>query len=254
MFVDNSTAPQVVPSSDPFAYCHMGENMGIAYAHNYGIAHLMSRGCRYVLLLDQDSKIDADIVMSLYRQLIEGQARASKLVVIAPRVLCEFSGKILVPRKRQPLNDYPDINIVQQVIASGMFLDTTALSVIGVKEEALFIDGVDHEWCWRAGSMGYLIGQSTTITMRHRQGDARHRILGLSFKQGSPVRLYYQARNCLLLARRGYVPLIWKIRTVSALPIRFLVNSLFFPQPLARARYFLRGIWHGVVNKTGKYQ
>lgn len=140
---------------------------------------------------------------------------------------------------------------VKQIIASGMLISQQAFEKVGEKESALFIDGVDHEWCWRAKRLGLKVYQSQLVSMPHRQGDDRMKVLGITFKQGAPVRLYYQLRNVLILSRRRYVPIYWKCRHLFAIPLRYIVNRFVFENGQERGQFMRKGLRDGIKKTYG---
>lgn len=250
--VDNSPEETYLPDASPFSYLFCGSNLGIAEAQNLGIQDCLNAGCDDVLILDQDSKISLSIVRRLREHLYSLNAAGIPVAAVGPMLICEFSNKQVKPKLQKALSINDNLSEVRQIIASGMLIPAAAFLDIGPKESELFIDGVDHEWCWRARRKGYKVYQALDVGMPHRQGDARHKILGLEFKQGSPVRLYYQVRNVLVLSRRSYVPVYWKCRHLLALPLRWLVNRWHFPDGQTRGRYFAKGLLDGLRGRTGK--
>lgn len=251
VLVDNSPEPLSLSVSESIDYLHYPSNIGIAAAQNAGINWLLSRECSHVALFDQDS----DITAELLNDLSEGFRRATdmlgKVAAVGPQIVCDFENKPVNPRIQRTRDIDAEFSSVKQIIASGMLLSADSFEHIGGKEEGLFIDGVDHEWCWRARHRGYEIVKLRNVKMQHRQGDGRHRILGVTFKRGAPIRLYYQARNILLLSRRRYVPFYWKLRNIPALPLRWLVNRWIFENGQHRGRFFLKGLSDGIKGKTG---
>ncbi len=250
--VDNSPQASQFPVDENISYLHLADNVGIAEAQNKGITLVGSVGCERVLILDQDSNITASIVKRLADHLEHATASGRQVAAVGPMLICEFSNQQVRPRLQKALSVHNNLAEVKQIIASGMLIPLSAFQVIGPKESALFIDGVDHEWCWRARQKGYAVMQALDVGMLHKQGDARRKILGLTFKQGSPVRLYYQVRNILLLSRRSYVPGYWKCRHLLALPVRWAVNRWRFPEGKVRGRYFIKGLVDGLKGRTGR--
>lgn len=252
--VDNSPEPTSLefPSAN-FHYHHFPRNIGIAAAQNVGLLDLKSAGCEYGLLLDQDSAIDDDFTFRLSSLLVASKIEKRPLVAIGPRIICSFSEKSVKPRVQREIAVYDELVCVTQIISSGMMIDLAKLDCIGFKEEGLFIDGVDHEWCWRAKTQNLLVAIAENIEMVHRLGDSRSKFAGITYKVGSPIRLYYQFRNILLLARRGYVPRYWKTRNILVLPIRFFANALLQKNRLTRIRYMLCGIWDGIFKRQGAF-
>jgi rhamnosyltransferase len=204
-------------------------------------------------LLDQDSHIDDDFVFRMSSLLVASKIKNQPLIAIGPRIICSFSDKSVKPRVQRQILVYDDLVCVTQIISSGMMIDLPKLELIGFKDETLFIDGVDHEWCWRARTRDYMVAIADKVEMVHRLGDARSKFAGVTYKVGSPIRLYYQFRNILLLSRRSYVPNYWKIRNLLVLPIRFLANSLLQTQKRKRLNYMMCGLWDGLTNKKGSF-
>lgn len=252
--VDNSPDPTVLNvNKEKLHYHHFPNNIGIAAAHNIGLRDLRAAGCEYGLLLDQDSRIDGDFAFRMSSLLVASKINKRPLIAIGPRIICSFSEKSVKPRVQREIAVYDDLVCVTQIISSGMMIDLSKIDLIGFKDERLFIDGVDHEWCWRAKTQDYMVAIAENIEMVHRLGDARSKFAGITYKVGSPIRLYYQFRNILLLARRGYVPNYWKARNLLVLPIRFFANTLLQKQKRKRLYYMLCGLWDGLTNKQGSF-
>lgn len=231
-----------------------GSNLGIAEAQNLGIEKARQLGAKRVLLLDQDSEVGENFVRYLVCSAERLEQQGVALACIGPRPYCLHENRLHKPRVQKELNQLGEVTLVRQIIASGMLISMASLEQVGLKESRLFIDGVDHEWCWRAAKKGYVVGVCEHVIMPHRLGSHRGSILALKYKVDSPVRLYYQFRNILLLSRRGYVPTYWKLRNLLALPVRFALMSLFEKPRFKRCHYMLKGLWHGLSGKAGKLE
>lgn len=252
--IDNSPEPTVLNiPKDELHYHHFPANIGIASAHNVGLEYLRASCCKYALLLDQDSQIDDDFVFRMSSLLVASTLEERPLAAIGPRIICSFSEKSVKPRVQREVARYEDLVCVTQIISSGMMIDLSKIDLIGLKDETLFIDGVDHEWCWRAKTHDYMVAIAEKVEMVHRLGDARSKFAGVTYKVGSPIRLYYQFRNILLLARRAYVPNYWKARNLCVLPIRFFANALLQTHKRKRIKYMFLGLLDGLKNKNGSF-
>ncbi|AGP77196.1 MULTISPECIES: glycosyltransferase family 2 protein [Alteromonas] len=250
VLVDNSFERTQYSASRNVTYIHCSSNVGIAQAQNIGLKRLFDNDVEHAFLLDQDSLFSPDIAHELLRQFLQLEKEHS-IAAIGPSIYCQFSecvDKGVLQKGKQVSNTLKE---VKQIIASGMLISRYAFNKVGGKESTLFIDGVDHEWCWRARAKGMVIYQSLSACMPHRQGDDRVKVCGVTFKQGAPVRLYYQFRNVLILARRRYVPLYWKVRHVCAIPLRYIVNRYCFTQGKERGRFMREGIKDGFLHRTG---
>ncbi|MGQ8364622.1 glycosyltransferase family 2 protein [Glaciecola sp. 1036] len=232
------------------SYLHYADNIGVACAHNRGLSKLLQDGFTFAVLLDQDSTIPEDFVFRISSLLIASEKQKIPLVAIGPRVVCSFTNKQLRPKLQREVYSLDELLVVTQIISSGMMIRLDKLEIIGMKDESLFIDGVDHEWCWRAKQHGYNVGIAERVLMQHKLGDARKKFVGITYKVGSPVRLYYQFRNILLLCRRDYVPLYWKLRNLGFMPLRFFINVFFEDQKIKRFKFMVKGVFDGVLNNS----
>lgn len=252
--IDNSPkSTNIQAPSDNIHYHHFSKNIGVAAAHNVALRDLMIADCQFAVLLDQDSQITDDFAFRLSSLLIASKQQDRPIVAIGPRIICSFTEKSVKPRVQREVARYEDLVCVTQIISSGMMIDLEKIKKIGLKDESLFIDGVDHEWCWRAKGQNQLVAIAEKVEMLHTLGDARSKFAGITYKVGSPVRLYYQFRNILLLLRRGYVPNYWKTRNVCVLPIRFFANAFLQNGRRARMKFMLCGLLDGLRGRTGSY-
>ena len=238
--------------SENVHYHHFASNKGIAAAQNVGLGDLMLDNCEYALLLDQDSVVPPDLVTNLIRKM--EQHADEKLIAVGPRIICSFTETELHPKVQKECRSENGLAFVSQIISSGMMISLRSLAAVGLKEEGLFIDGVDHEWCWRARAKSYQIAIADEVKMRHTMGEHRSRFLGVSYKVGTPIRLYYQFRNIFVLSRRRYVPRYWKVRNIGILPLRIIVNLLVEDSKVLRAKYMWQGICDGLKNRQGAYK
>ena len=251
--VDNSPHPnKVIRKSSKLSYSHFPENVGIATAQNRGLECLKHNGCRFGLIFDQDSHIQYDFVARMKAHFLSFR-KNHNAAAIGPQIVCTYTNKARKPRIQKSLKVIDDnICIVPQIISSGMFLDLQQLQFIGLKKEGLFIDAVDHEWCWRAKDNGFHVAIARNVEMLHRQGDKKRSFMGVDYRVSSPVRLYYQFRNILLLRKYKYVPSYWKYRNICTMPIKFLAMTIVERNRFQRAKYMILGIIHGLFGRQGK--
>lgn len=130
----------------------MPGNIGIAAAQNYGINYAVEHNYNYLFYLDQDSIVPEDIISKLlfqYRFLL-----SNSIIVgaVGPRAFnrCEnkeYKGSV---KKGKKINN--EITEVSELISSASLIAVSNFEKTGLMDEELFIDGVDHEWCWRASS------------------------------------------------------------------------------------------------------
>ncbi|MCR9389654.1 glycosyltransferase family 2 protein [Vibrio alginolyticus] len=256
--VDNSSDPDFNFSklNEKVHYIPLNDNFGIAHAQNIGIQEsLVNKASKAVVLFDQDSILEESLLNSLFSDYLQlEQLFGDKLAAVGPKIIDSFSGKADLSVKDICANQAIEGKYIKkrEIIASGKVINKSALADIGLMETGLFIDGVDHEWCWRANNMGYLIYMSNNSVMTHTVGDARINLKLVNLRVASPIRMYYQFRNFIVLLPRGYVPLYWKVRNIIGYFGKFFVFGFLSKDRQLRRKFMLKGLKDGLMRKMGK--
>lgn len=232
------------------------ENEGLGAAFNRAARWAGEHGYRYLLLLDQDSDVAADMV----GRLLEAHVRLSQdgaVAAVGPCFVDARTGQVApfirigFPLNRKLVCAVDAVVECDFLISSGSLIPLSVLAAVGGMDESLFIDNVDIEWCFRASRLGYRLHGVGSARMTHRIGD---RVQALPLGLGevivhSPPRLYYMMRNRVLLYRRRETPRIWIAQDVPRLLLKFLRLSLFIGPRARNARAMLVGArdgWRGV--------
>lgn len=231
-------------------YVSMNGNVGIAAAQNKGLEYLLSLKYNYVLFMDQDSISPNDLVGSLLENLLFLQGEKYNVGGIGPRPINRQNNQDYKALIRKGAIITPDITEVSEIISSGSLIPLENFPKVGFMEDKLFIDGVDHEWCWRANSlykMRFFISENSKLSHQLGEGDKFFVVRKVAIS--TPFRIYYQFRNYLLLIRRGYVPIYWKL--VNG--IKYSIKMVYYPIFVSpRKKYFvqiLRGVRDGILNR-----
>lgn len=247
------------------AVLELGDNLGIATAHNRGIEWAREQGFRHVLLLDQDSVPAPHMVKRLLAALHTLQARGEPVAAVGPR--CR-DPRLPTPLpfirwgflRNQHLQGGPETGTepvsTDFLISSGTLIPLTVLARVGGMEEALFLYYVDCEWCLRAAALGYRLYGAHDAEMRHRLGDRAHPFWFLGGRrviERSPLALYYLVRNRLLLYRRPYALWLWIGADLLALLFTLMAFTLFLAPRVRNAAMMGRGLWHGFLGRGGRH-
>jgi rhamnosyltransferase len=232
----------------------LSENRGLAAALNAGIARARTRQrISHVLLMDQDSVPEPGMVAAL-KAALERRSRDMRVAAAGPCFHDPREGKDApFVRVRFPVNrqlrctgDCSEI-ACDFLITSGSLIPLAVLDEVGGMDDALFIDNVDLEWCFRAAAKGFALLGVCGARMLHHHGTARHRIPGMprGIVVHSPRRLFYMMRNRVLLYRRAYAPRRWIAQDLPRLVVKFLLFSLLVPPRRVNARCMLAGLRAG---------
>ncbi len=248
-----------------------GENLGIAKALNLGVEKAAALGFAWVVLFDQDSCPNPDMVASL-SAVRDSFPDPAHLAVIGSGYddERESSGRRRAGRPRAGRRgaesddaERDDAEFggqswqdMESVITSGSLLSLAAFAAIGPFREEFFIDHVDTEYCLRARLKHYRVIQTRQPLMSHAIGaPTTHRILWMEKRttNHAPDRRYYFTRNdTVLLRERGNHPAgLWILKALMR-SVRTCKRILLYEQmKAAKVDAVMRGWWDGVRGRLG---
>jgi rhamnosyltransferase len=233
-------------------------NVGLAGALNQGIERAMAAGFELVVLFDQDSKPNPDMVIALQEDLENLMGRGAKIAAIGPSIVDVRNATSLpfvrfgFPLNRKiPPADWPVS--CDFLITSGTLIPVGVLRNIGLMREGLFIDNIDMEWCARAKHCGFTLYGSARAKMLHELGDdlLTLPVVGRTVAVHSATRLYYFMRNRVLLYRLKHVSRTWVAQDLLRIPVKLAIFSLLVPGRLHNLKYMLKGLAHGIAGVEG---
>ena len=221
-----------------------GVNQGIARRLNEVAKMATEAGYKWLLTMDQDSYFEKEHLLC-YLEYCNDFAEQKQVAM--------FGVETAQPPELIT-NLYASVD---RLITSGSLLNLDAFSKVGPFDEKLFIDEVDHEYCYRAICKGFKIIQFTHIFLEHQLGQNKqvNRLKGgvktASFH--SPLRLYYMVRN-FLYVRNLYKNTFQgdlKIRGIGLLH-RLKNNLLYGPRKLRTLKMIMLAALDFQRGKMGK--
>jgi rhamnosyltransferase len=239
-------------AANPLITLHRNrDNLGVASALNIGIQHAMARGYTWVLLLDQDSCANEDMVRELLAAR-NAYPNHEKLAVIG-------SGFRDVNKEASAEAQYPAPTLweeVNNVITSGSLIPLSAHAVVGPFREEFFIDYVDMEYCSRARAKGLRIIKTRKLLMSHAIGAyTQHRWLWQKkwTTNHSPDRRYYISRNDTVMLREyGNYPLgLWRLKSFRRCLKLCKRIALYEDSKVAKIIAVAQGWWAGIHGNMG---
>lgn len=244
---DNSPSPIdtsiLANFENKIAYRKMDGNIGIAAAQNFGIKYAIDNNFDYLYFLDQDSISPHNIINSLQIEYEFLKSAQINIGAIGPRPFNrsenkEYKGSV---KRGTKIND--KITEVTELISSASFIEVNTFKKVGLMDETLFIDGVDHEWCWRANHIdNYRFFIAENIKLSHQLGEGDRYFLWKKVAIPTPFRTYYQFRNYFILLNRKYVPIYWKF----ANGLKYFIKLFYFPLCISPRREYLKNILKGL--------
>jgi rhamnosyltransferase len=262
LVIDNGSTDdrlQVVKKLGSIELIALGQNRGVGAAHNIGIARARALQATHVLLMDQDSLPEPDMLSAMLRAEADLNRRGDKVGALGPVFHDPRLGKSWPFYRLSRLGmtglecNGEDAVPCDFLISSGTLIPMSVLDTVGSMNEGYFLEHIDTEWSLRARFHGYQLFGVCKARMKHMLGDdtARVPFTGRYVQIYKPYRHYYLFRNSILLWRERYAALPWKLNELRRLLARVVYFSLFVPPRLQRARFMALGIWHGLRRRAG---
>jgi len=269
MIVDNASGKHICDRlRELISTCQRGKvlcnpcNLGLAIAINQGVqdTHRIWPEVRFAILLDQDSEPRPGSVERLLQGFTSLENLHYPVACVGPALLDtathSYHGFHQHDRWR-----WKRISPIQKSTApvpcaslngSGTLVSIQRFLELGGLEEGLFIDHVDTEWSFRVRAAGYALYGIPNAVFEHRMGNDSRRIWLFGWRtwpMRSPQRHYYLFRNAIILMRRSYVPIVWKIWAVFKLLLAAGIHGLTDPQRGRQLGCMFRGVRDGMATK-----
>jgi rhamnosyltransferase len=230
----------------------LDNNLGLGGGLNIGVNFSKELNFPFVLLLDQDSLPDSEMVNNLHLAY-ERLNTVKNVAAVGPTFKDPLTGflsrfKAVTGQRQLGFTE------VDFLITSGSYVSIAAFDRVGKFDEGLFIDYVDAEWCFRAKKFGMKVFGIDDAIMTHSLGESRIRIWLFRWRTISlhrSFRYYYIFRNWIHLTRKSYVPLRWKIINFYKLIGLILVIGLLGGNKFSNLKMALKGVASGFLKVKG---
>lgn len=248
--IDNSTIiDRFYHENKNIKYFKNDENVGLGRALNKGIKEFQNYDIDWIMLLDQDSILDKNMVNELLNSY--KSSSDENIVQIVPNVYDNNTNKylpsliykgFLLKKIFYPHKDtYIDFQIT-----SGSLIKKDLFSQIGYMDEYFFIDYIDYDYCFRIRNNGYKILLSKNAILNHSLGEKNTKF-GIPYVQHSNIRIFYQVRNRLILIKRyGKSFPSFAITQFRNLILKFLKIIFLEDDKKIKIKNFIYGLFMGI--------
>jgi len=183
-------------------------NLGFAEGNNRGIAESLKSDASFVLLLNNDTTVDPNMLAAL----VEAARQFPRAGVFGPKIYYHadpsrlwYAGGYWDPRTLS-FNEYgtgevdrgqfDSIQETEWVIGCAMFVRAEVFSSVGLLEPSYFLNNEEIDFCSRARRAGFSCVYVPEARLWHK--------ISVSFGgEDSPLKEYFNARNRLLWASRN---------------------------------------------------
>lgn len=244
--VDNTPERDLKLRSHRMTYIPLKSNFGIAKALNIGFLQAKEEKAKWVLTLDQDSDLPANMINEYIRFIQEGH---NTIGVISPLI------NMYMGENKKPSDSFCEVDTA---LTSGSMINMEAYDAVGGFKEELFIDEVDFELCWNIKKHGYSIYQLNRVLMQHQLGFTQEiRLFGRHLfyvTHHNYIRHYYMARNSRYV-KKLYGDIMPKSPWWKKGDIITLLKIILFEKDVVRKlRARQLGIHDFKNNKFGKFE
>ena len=249
--------------NDKITFKHNESNLGLPLNYNYAIDLAKMKNMKFLLLLDQDSKLSENVV----KELLSSYYKLSKTFKVGAvsalnQEQIEFSSDTALWGfyERRGMYKKDEIREVAFTINSGFLAPISVYHDVGQYNEKYFLDCVDQEMSLRMRKHGYKIFIIENAVVYHSEGElftGRFLFSSIQMKRQVPIRYYYISRGTFQLLYDYFLVfpslsfvLLWSmigrnIKIVSYPSKR--LRSWFYT--LLGIIHFLKGI-HGEIKES----
>jgi hypothetical protein len=183
-------------------------NLGYAGGNNLGIRHALDHGADFILVLNNDTKVDP----MLLDELLAAAERQPGAGCFGPWIYYMHDPERLwftrsdwsreksaftAPWKGRLASELPNETMsTDYVCGAALFFRAEVARQIGLLDERFFLVYEDSDWCLRARRAGFACASIPSARVWHK--------VGTSFgSESSPLRTYFSSRNRLLWAEKN---------------------------------------------------
>jgi rhamnosyltransferase len=226
-------------------------NLGIAAALNIGFFHAQKMGFSWVATFDQDST-PVNNLTEIMRQTLRKHPHPHLVALVSCSILDRTSGRYL----RQNLSVH--WGEIVTAITSGNLVRISAFETVKGYDESLFIDYVDHDFCFKLLRHGYRVIEASEAILAHSCGSPKiHRLWNFVYfaSHHSEIRRYYNTRNRFTVyGRYFWFELQWVIEDFSFFCKEVVKIVLAEDKKIEKIRHIILGLAHCIQGKRGPYQ
>ena len=184
-----------------------GANLGWAGGNNVGIRRAISEGCKHVLLLNNDARLQPESIGALVgaaETLADVACLGSLIVRWGDPGWVEFGGSFVEERTGLPSQIHGHASVLdlaeapRRVVAvkgCSMLLTGLGLARVGLLSEDYFLNYDETDWCYRAARAGLGSWLVPLSIVEHKGA------VSFGGTEG-PLYRYFTTRNRLVFARR----------------------------------------------------
>jgi GT2 family glycosyltransferase len=235
-----------------------GRNLGFAEGNNVGIRYALDSGADYVMLLNNDTAVDPQML----KRLIEVAGGDGRIGIVGPKI-CYFdepgtiwsAGGVLKSRgepimlglDEKDAGQHDTLKEVDWVTGCALCIRTSVIERIGLIDARFFIYFEENDWCYRAKEGGFKIIYVPEALMWHKIQPGQQAL--------SPRHVYLMTRNGLLYMRKTGASLPQILHLIVAQNLRTIGAWTVYGRHKDKRhlrRSVLRGVFDFLMGRYGE--
>jgi len=202
------------------------QNNGFAAGVNIGVKKSLQNRADYIVLLNNDTKVQHDFIKPLYRFLESTPEAGIAGPVISfmskNKALYDYGGKIdmlsgKTTHDNRTSRKIHEPHVVDYVSGCCMMIKKEIFDEIGIFDERFFLYYEDVDFCLRAKKAGYKCFVVTESLIFHR--------LSKTVGKSSKIALYYQIKSALLFGNRYATNKVKNKMFIISQLVKFIIKN-----------------------------
>ena len=186
-----------------------GKNLGFAEGNNVGMRYAMSKGTDYILLLNNDTTVDARLLSSLVEaaeQNLDAGIFGAKIYYYSEPDKIWYAGAtwnressyfhIIGTGEIDNGSAFESIYETDYACGCALFVRTEVIYKVGLMDPKYFLTYEESDWCYKARKAGFKV-------LFAPQAKVWHKVSSSFGGARSPLQQYFYTRNILLWGGRN---------------------------------------------------
>jgi len=236
-----------------------GGNLGFSGGNNVGSKQAIDDGMEYVMLLNNDTEVDPGFIEPLVNVFEEDESvgvATSKIYFAHPSKKLWFFGGFMdrnsgiggpVGGQVEDVGQFDKVLECDYATGCVLMAKSSLLKRVGLLDDDYFYLCEDADFCFRVNDIGLKILAIPESIVWHKVSAS------LEGGEESPFRLYFRARNQMMLVsknRKNY-----KLSTHGLFLLKFhglyLARRILKGMPFKGTLYYMWGLWDYFIGRTG---
>jgi len=231
------------------------KNLGYAGGNNIGIQKAFKSGADYIFLLNNDVKLEKDVL----KKCVSAMEKSPGCAACQPIIVTLGNEERIWSAGTQLYFGYPrlfrkGIKLQKNGIKTSPFglvgcailFRRSALQQIGLFDESLFLLHEETDWCIRAKQLNFSLLIISNAIVYHK--------ISATIGMFSKIYLYYIGRNWLLVGKKNFSFIMYLYVLFTEFLIRFPYYFYHVTKKgqIKMIKYYLQGIFDGIQGISGE--